>query len=90
MWKYFQFTQENREREVPEEKCVLLKVHHRKNLSRIQLGNELGNSTVLEHNRHTFGAQWSVGYQEKSILVMVEKSGVEGQIRHKSSYRAYC
>lgn len=50
MCKYFQFTQENQGREVPEENCGLLKVHHRKNPSRIQLENELGNSTILEHN----------------------------------------
>lgn len=70
---------------MPKEKCELLKVHHSKNASRTQLENELGSSTALERNMHTFGAQWSVGYQGKSILVMVEKSGVKGQIRHKSS-----
>lgn len=70
---------------MPEKECGLRIVHHRKNPSRIQLENELGNSTVLEHNTHTFGAQWSVCYQGKSILVMVEKSGVKGQIWHKSS-----
>lgn len=85
MCKYFQFTQENQGREVPEEKCELLKVHHRKNPSQIQLENELGNSTVLEHNIDTFGTQWSVGCQGKIILVTVEKPGVKGQIRYKSS-----
>lgn len=35
---------------MPGKECGLLEVHHRRNPSRMQLENELGKSSVLEHN----------------------------------------